>query len=81
MVIIDGVTCEVIAKGISYGIAPKIGDNALIISTMLRVSDWQFNLSRANLDKGEYWFQCVSNGEFIWSHGIVNESGKILQIG
>lgn len=70
-----------IAKDIYFGFSPKIGDKALIISSRRRTGNWKFNFSRVKLAPGKYWFQTFTDGQFDWSHGIVDHTGKIIQIG
>ena len=81
-----------LTDGIWWGIAPKIGSPALIIDMKKhRRGDWQFSrmvgkMVGVSLEgkpaRDESWFQCVDeHGEWMWSHGIVDGTGRITQIG
>jgi len=80
-VTLDGVSCKVICKGISYGVAPKIGSNALIIVASRVTGHWEIDLRGSNLPEGDYWYQLISNGQFIQGHGMVTHNGTITQWG
>jgi hypothetical protein len=86
---------EKLGRGVWYGVAPKIGSNAVIIDISHREGSWQFSYivalcvaevlgEHVKTWDGELetvWFQCVDRGEWVWSHGLVDSNGKITQIG
>jgi hypothetical protein len=80
---------EKVARGIWYGVAPKIGSNALIIDVSHRSGAWEFDYQVAMAFReltgedgdGDMWFQCVEDGQWVWSHGLVDSTGRITQIG
>lgn len=79
-----------IGNGIWIGTPPKVGSPALIIDIKHRVGDWQFSnaVAKAVRDYGPskpdsmgIWFQCIDRGNWLWSHGLVDHTGRITQIG
>jgi len=72
---------ERIANGIFWGYLPKVGDNGLAIYPSRRSGNWSFSLPKGII-QGDCWFQVINpNGEWEWSHGIVQANGTITQIG
>ena len=79
-----------IGPGLWWGHCPKIGEDALVIQDAHRTGDWTFSRRVAEqvafecdgFTRQELWFQMVDkDGQWLWSHGIVNARGRITQIG
>ncbi len=80
---------EKLGVGVWWGTHPKIGEDGVIIHIAHRTGNWRWSRHVADVMKervgGEAWFGVVSgrpgHRKFEWSHGMVDVTGKITQIG